>query len=503
MLQPREYVLYLRKSKGRAGIARQRRETTKHIEDIGGRIVTEFIDEDTTAYAKPGQHAQRDDYARMLAFLRADQRRAPLGVAAWHTDRLNRSTADADELIALAAAGGHIVETKGAGTYDLSTATGRKRFRQDAVDAAYEVDHMTERIESAKLEAVAEGAWLGGRRPFGFKKDGERHKRTEAAAVDAGTNAVLAGVSVNQVAREWRAAGLTGTSGGELSEVVVRRILLRPRNAGLMVHRGKVVGRARWLPVLCAAEYRPPKGTPLDAETEEAWRTAAEEKHRALVALLTDPARTTTPGPERRWFGSGQYRCGYPLDGGECQRPVRIGTGSGATTGTRPVYRCSGEDRHVVRDAVLLDAHVQERIVARLQRPDAADLLHGDRSDEAPKLRIELAALNGRLNELEEAFTDGDLSREALKRGKEKLRTQVEELEERLAACVSVSALEGLAGEPDAAGRWEELDLHRQRAVLAALLKVTILPAPKGRPKGHRPGGRYFHPEAVRLEWLG
>lgn len=504
MLQPREYVLYLRKSKGRAGIPRQRRDTTRHIEELGGRVVAEFVDEDTTAYAKPGQRAQRDDYARMLAFLRADKRPVPVGIGAWHTDRLNRSTTDADELIEVAAVGGHIVETARAGRYDLSTATGRKRFRQDAVDAAYEVDHMTERIEAAKLEAVGEGAWLGGRRPFGFKSDGERHRRVEAEAIDAAVDALLAGTSVNQIKREWREAGLVGTGGREFDELTLRRVLLRPRNAGLMVHRGQVVGRARWLPVLCAEQFRPPKGVELDAETEERWRTAAEEKHRALVALLADPARRTTPGPERKWLGSGLHRCGFPLeDGGECGRPVKIGSGAGTSSRARPVYRCSGEQRHVVRDAVILDGYVSRLVTARLARTDAADLLRGDQDDEAPRLRVELAALRGRADELEEAFTDGDLSREALRRGKEKLRVQVEELEARLAACASMSALEGIAGEPDAAERWEAMDLHRQRAVLAAVLQVTILPAPKGRPRGHVKGEPYFHPEAIRLEWVG
>src|SRR5690606_7115375 len=146
------------------------------------------------------------------------------------------------------------------------------RFRQDAVDAAFEVDHMTERIEAAKLEAVAEGEWLGGRRPFGFKRDGVRHKRAEAAAIDAACDQILAGVSVNQIRKDWTAAGLTGTSGGRLHVTSVRRILLRARNAGLMEHRGTVVGAAKWLPVLCAQEYRPAKGAPLPAEVEEAWR---------------------------------------------------------------------------------------------------------------------------------------------------------------------------------------------------------------------------------------
>ena len=503
MLQPTEWVLYLRKSKGRAGIARQRRETTAHLAAIGGRVVAEFVDVDTTAYAKPGQRARRDQYAAMLAFLRADRRDAPLGIAGWHTDRLNRSTADADELIEVAADGGHIVETARAGTYDLSTATGRKRFRQDAVDAAFEVDHMTERIEAAKLEAAADGEWLGGRRPFGFKADGVRHKRAEARAIDAACDAVLAEVPENQIRREWTAAGLTGTSGGAWHVTTLRRVLLRPRNAGLMVHRGKVVGRAKWLPVLCAEKYRPPKGVELAPDVEEAWRGEAEDKWRAVAAVLSDPDRRTSPGPERRWLGSGIYRCGHPLDGGECGRPVKIGGGNKQGGGNRPVYRCSGEQRHVVRDAVILDGWVSGLVCDRLARPDAVALLDGEPDVDAARLRVEVKALRERKAELADMFTAGDIDGLQLKRGSAKLTEQIEELGERLAAAVTVSALDGIAGNPDAAAEWEGLDLARRRAVLAATVKVTILPAPKGRPKGHRPGDPYFHPEAIRLEWIG
>ena len=500
MLQPREYVLYLRKSRGKAGIARQRRETTAHIEAIGGRVVAEFVDEDTTAYAKPGQRARRDDYARMLTFLRADRRPVPLGIAAWHTDRLNRSTADANDLITVAATGGHIVETARAGSYDLGNPTGRKRFGHDSVDAAYEVDHMVERIEAAKLEAAAEGEWLGGRRPFGFKRDGTKHKRREARAIDAAGDAVLADAPVNQVRRDWIAAGLTGTSGGEMHVTAVRRILMRPRNAGLMVHRGKVIGRARWLPIYCAEEYRPPKGVELAPEVEEEWRAAAEAKWRAVCAVLSDPERRTGPGPERRWLGSGIYRCGALVDGQECGRPVKTGSAKGPRR--RTVYRCAGEQRHVVRDAVILDAWVSGLVCEWLARPEAARLLEGEQDVNVPRLRAEKEALRGRLGELADAFAEGGIDGLQLRRATAKLNAEIEEIDERLAAVVHVSTLDGIAGEADAAEIWEGLDLHRRRAVLAAVVQVTILPAPKGRPKGHVPGDPYFHPEAIRLRWL-
>lgn len=498
MLEPREFVLYLRKSKGYVGIDRQRRETTREIDRTGGQVVAEFIDVDTTAYARPGQRPERDQYTAMLAFLRADRRTPPLAVGARATDRLNRSTADADELIAVASEGGHIVVTARSGTYDLSTAAGRRRFGHDSVDAAGEVDLMTERILDQKLDAVAQGAWLGGHRPFGFKKDGTRHRRREARAIDAAADAVLGGVPVSQVVRDWDDAGFTGTSGGAWCTTTARRVLLHPRNAGLMSHHGTVTGRAQWLPVLCSEKYRPPKGEPLTAEAEEAWRAEAEDKWRALVALLTDPDRRVTPGPEPRWLGSGLYRCGWPVDGGLCWEPMKAGATAGHRP--RPIYRCSAVLGHVSRSAEVLDDWVSGLVCERLARPDAVALLEGETVD-VSRLRVEKQALTARLGELAEAFAEGEVDALQLKRGTVKLKERIAEIDGRLAAVVHMSALDGIAGRPDAAAVWQSLDLARRRAILAAVVEVTVLPAPRGRPKGHVPGQPYFHPEAIRMEW--
>ena len=107
-----------------------------------------------------GEQPKRDGFASMLAVLRS---RPGLKVAAWHADRLARNPGDTGELIRVCAAGGHLVETPAGGSCDLSTANGRKRFRDDADDAACEVDHGRERVLAARAEVAAGGRWLGGR----------------------------------------------------------------------------------------------------------------------------------------------------------------------------------------------------------------------------------------------------------------------------------------------------------------------------------------------------
>jgi hypothetical protein len=90
-------------------------------------------------------------------------------VAAWHAIRLTRDPRDTGELIRVGAAGGHRVETPAGGSCDLPAANGRKRFRDDADDAACEVGHGREPVLAARAEGAADGRRPGGQRPSGWE----------------------------------------------------------------------------------------------------------------------------------------------------------------------------------------------------------------------------------------------------------------------------------------------------------------------------------------------
>lgn len=469
----RDYVIYLRKSKGRAGIARQRRESLAYVARVRGRVVEEFVDADTTAFAKVGEdNALRPDYERMLEYLRDDHRDPPLSILAWHVDRLSRNSAEVRPLTAICAKGGHLVETPRSGVYDLSTSNGRKRMRDDVSDAEGEVDHMIERIDSAKAEAAAEGRWLGGPRPFGFKKDGIRHRKDEAAALVKACDDVQAGTSLNAIAREWNAQGLETTGGAAAWDATaVRRVLLRPRNAGLMVWRGEIIGKASWKPIV----------------KEPAWRS--------VVRTLEDPARRTTPGPERRWLGSGLYVCGV------CDKPRLVarssGTGtSGGEGARRPAYRC-GPGQHVNRDAVLLDRFVAKHIVARLSRADARELLVDDERDDIAELEAELLAKREELAGWRDDAATGAVTRIAFKPVERRLLREIADVEAKLIRPDRALILKDLIEADDVGAAWLDTPLDRRRAVLGELFTVVIHPAPKGRPRGWRPGEPYFDADSI------
>ncbi len=204
------------------------------------------------------------------------------------------------------------------------------------------------------------------------------------------------------------------------------------------------------------------------------------------MTILADPNRRTSAGNTPRWLGSGLYECGV------CGATLHVwGQARGRTC-----YRCPSH--HVVRSAALLDEFVVAVLSARLSRPDAVALLPDPATkNDVADLRREAASLREPLNEQARLHARGVIDAGQLEAGSMELRNRLRAVEDRIGGAVQSGALRGLAGQPDAAALWPQLDLGRQRAVLRELLHVTVNPAVHGRLSG----GSYFDPSAVALSW--
>jgi site-specific DNA recombinase len=460
-------AVYARISRDRVGaglgVDRQEQDCRALAAQLGWSITVVRADNDLSAYTgKP-----RPGYLALLDDIRAGHVDV---VLAWHTDRLHRSPTELEQYIDICEPRGVPTHTVKAGPLDLATPSGRMAARIHGAVARYEVEHMIERQQSAKLQAATAGRWKGGRRPYGYEDDGVTVRPAEAAEVLRASEAILRGVSLRGLAADLNARGLTTSTGGRWRQDTVRKVLLRPRNAGLMEHRGEVVGPAAWAAIV----------------PEDIWRGA--------VALLNSPARRTQLSSVRRWLGSGLYKC-------HCGALVRSYSNGTGRDWSHVAYACTSGVKHLTRKADEVDDLVTEFLIERLRRPGAAEVLDGPAAQDTSDDRVQVAALRARLDELAALFAAGDLNASQLRTASALLQRQLTEAESRIADSSRTQVLVGLVDQADPAAAWAGLDIDRRRAVIHHLMTVTLLPSGKGRRKGWKPGESYFDPSTVRIDW--
>lgn len=523
---PQLACIYCRMSEDREGgglgIERQREDCEQLAAQLGLTVVHVYADNDLSAYSgKP-----RPDYQRMLEAVREG---AYGTVIAWHTDRLHRSPRELEEYIDVCEPRSVQTRTVKAGALDLTTATGRMIARQLGVQARYEVERMIERQRRARDQKVQRGEWSGGPRPFGYEPDGVtpqsllclpcarsdpdgflikvtcrkcgatdsidgwactrcreksgRHvwaycKRCDAPATVAegseftrireAAGAVLAGASLRSIAAEWNKADppvLTSTGhsweGGE-----VRGMLMRPRNAGILQHRGEEAGPAAWPAAL----------------DEATWRS--------VCAILDDPSRLPTSSNVRKHLGSGLYLCGV------CEEAL---TSFSKGAGTPAKYKCR-KNNCVLRDLTQLDEWAQSYLLLRLKKPDAAEFFTARQQEGAVDVKTaqeDLRAARNDLDELAAAFGAGEIDMQEWRVAREPLRIRKAKAEAVLASAVKANPLAELLTSPDIEKTWEGMDLSKKRAAIDFAMVVRVMPAKVGR----QPGGSYWDKDAIRIEW--
>lgn len=483
---PTYAVIYVRISRDREGgglgINRQREDCEALARQLKLHVIAVYDDNDISAYSgKP-----RPGYRHLLADLEAGRATA---VLAWHTDRLHRSPVELEEYIAVCEPRGIVTHTVKAGPLDLATPSGRMIARQLGAVARFESEHKSDRARRKRDQMAQAGQWKGGRRPFGFEADGITPRPSEAAEVQLASEAILSGVSMHAIVRDWKARGIQTSTGAAWSTRSVRAVLLRPRNAGIMEHRGEEAGPASWPAIV----------------DETTWR--------ALRSLLADPDRRTSPGSERRWLLSGVAECGIcEAEGVTTYLTAGTAGAAGKHPGegrsTVPAYRCRRDDasKHVVRNTSHLDKWIVHLTVGWLARSEVVDAFTMRSDGGAARSRvIEREALRLQEQEAGEMFAVREMTRGQLATTNQKIATRRAELDLADAAAARSSALAPFSAEGDAAQIWEGLHLDQRRAVVSEIMRVVVLPAGKGRPSGWTPerGAEwgYFDPSAIRIEW--
>ncbi len=437
----------------RAGVDRQLADNQALAARLGWPVVRVYTDDDISAYSgkrRPQYEALRDDIKNGTIN----------AVIAWHPDRLHRRSAELETWLDL-------VDDKvqhatcQAGLWDLSTPSGRMTARILGAVGQHESEHKSERVRAAKAVDARNGKHNGGIRCYGYEPDGMTIRESEAVEIRRIAQSITRGVSLRSMARELNQRGIPTTTGKRpWTQGHLRSVLLSPRLAGYRAH-GDTLYKAQWPAILDDTTYA------------------------AMTAILTDPKRAVGPrmGRTPTALGTGLYRCGV------CSQPtMRRAKGSQG----QAIYRCGSTadgGKHVSRNAEVLDAFVTDAVIARCSQPGFVQAL-ADRCSAAGNadhgaLIAERDEIRTALDELAKA-AESDAVTTALAL---QLARQTTELTQRskqighlLAQHGQQSPVTVLIGADDIDAAWHALDdnLPLQRAILAAVVTVTVNPGKPG-----------------------
>ena len=451
------------------GVANQMAKLEHKANERGWTVVYRLSDNDIGVTrkdpTKPGKY--RPGYEEAMRLVDA---RMVDAVLCFKWDRFIREPLDLEYLIPrFDKAGVRFAEVDG--SIDLGTDSGRLHARIMIAVAKAEQERKAERQKLAFEQAAISGKrFTGCPRPFGYQDDHVTAHPVEGPAVAEACAALLGGGTISGIPREWTTLGLKPPQHAQRGTTTwnrtsIRMILLNPRIAGLSAYHGEIVGQGDWEPLV----------------PEETWR--------AVRGILEDPTRKPPRGVKTLLGGLGLCPCG------------NVVTGMPSHTGHH-IYRCTPATRnrsyaggHVARQARPVEEFIDKLVVARLSRPDAADLVTTEDSGvDLAALREEAAAIRANLEEMASDRALGKITRAQMLKATEAGTARLEAIGAELESAARENVLAPLVAAENAAAMWAGLDISRKRAVIKTLMSVTLYSPGRGAP-------RAFDPATVQVIW--
>nr|WP_243696198.1 recombinase family protein [Labedella phragmitis] len=443
------------------GVQRQLKDCRKLAAERGWTVAEEYVDNDTSAFRGKARPA----YERMLADIESGSRDA---VIAYHQDRLTRRPIEWEQFVELCDRAG--VEQLVTVTSDIAFGNdnGMLIARITAAVAANESDRKSARIRRKIAENVELGLPNGGaQRPFGFEDDRMTVREAEAQIVRSLAERFLAGESVRSLAAWMNASDVPTTAGGtDWRTTTVRGILRSGRIAGLREHRGQVVGAAAWPAII-----------------------SPEQRERILLTFASRQASGRRA--PRRYLLSGLLKCG------KCGHTL-----FSSSREDRRRYVClSGPDHggcgRLTVVAPPVEGLIADAVLLRLDTPQMADTLTGrEQHDDKYQILVdESRAVEDKMNELTDMWTEGEISRADWSRARKTLEARLEAARRQIALLRGTDTLSGLVGRgSELAAAWDTLNLDRQAAIVRAVLDYATINA-------GTPGARTLDPSRVAPVW--
>ena len=247
-------------------------------------------------------------------------------------------------------------------------------------------------------------------------------------------------------------------------------MLKRASNAGLIEHEGEIVGPGNWDAII----------------DETTWRR--------VRAILTDPARRTTPGPAPKHLLTGALRCGKCK--GTTFRVLIVNSNRDYRSYVCDARHPDGRSRHCVgRNVTRVDALVEAAVIEVLSKPGAAAALLKPGVD-MKALDDRRRGLRAELNQLAAAKNAGKIDLQQLIIMSEPLQNELDQVEDDLSRVYRGSELEDIADAADPAAAWKALKdapggIERRRAIVKRLFDIEIQPIRGNRPEGFKVGDQW------------
>jgi site-specific DNA recombinase len=295
---------------------------------------------------------------------------------------------------------------------------------------------------------------------------------------------VLAGEGLHAIVTDWAQRRIPTPEGHPVWwRSSLRRLLLRPRIAGLREHQGVIVGPAVWPAIIDPAA------------------------HERLRAVLNDPARLAAGGQlARKYLLTGFAYCGRSNCGKRLiARPYRD---------KRRAYACStGITTQgcgcLTRLAEPVEALVREELFAALDSTDFRAAVRAAATAETTEQEL-LGRLQAEEQALAEAqlahFAERVLDRAGFLHVKQYLEVRIEETRRALARLTGSRALASLPASIDELrATWETASLSWRRTLVRTYIdRVVLLPYDSGRRIFRLDNGEVIetNPDKVEPIWL-
>ncbi|GAA4726433.1 Site-specific DNA recombinase [Promicromonospora umidemergens] len=450
-IMPKRAVIYTRVSRDDTGEGQSNDRQAKACQQLcdmrGWVVVREPIrDIAMSGYSGKGRNGWTE-VMRMIEAGEADV------VVAWHIDRMTRNMADLEKLIDIAEKQGVGVATV-SGDIDLTTDVGRMVARILGAVARAEVERKAARTRLKNEQKASQGLpHLGGPRPFGYQEDWMGTIPAEADAIRLGAKMALAGETYAAIAQLWSSKGLNPPRGfgKDWTSEGVQNCLTNARNAAIRVYNGKQVGPAAWEPIL-------------DLDT-----------YLRLTEIDRSPNRSANSGRTGRAPQNvlvGAFECG------KCEGPV-IASTKPRRGELRKTYACKAGHVFIERD--IAENFIEGAAVARLSRPDAANLFSDDEPEDQQAVQAEITKLNDRLKMMSRMLGAGTMEQEDYEDAAGVARGLLRDAQNRLRTRTAPD-FEGLSlGTGAVASQWKELSMARRRTIIRLLFDIKLMPVGQGR----------------------